>query len=393
MTDYRPRFATQRPPSADTVDPGDTLDNWASVTAPYRSAWDVWTRAVEGAQGKGPGVYDHEIVPAGTTLAAAAGMGGMAFSRPSSSIGAMGRPRIPISDDAMKRAFEMSAQGMPVNRIASELGVNRITLYRRLSEHGIAGSGRGGPGLARALPPELDEQLGKAYLNQVPVNKLMKDYNVDNGTIRNAAKRLQKNSEEYSGVQRLPGKDYRAAPGGIPIEGQDMGQPNRMLQMAQTGGSPYDEDAYMAGPRRARMPSDLELDAMAGQAGPFTTNSWLNSRLDGRLPPEMYLGITNYGHTGRTLDPSDIGAPSRGMFADPSRNVPQFGTPEWNAYEKMLRDNPTDTNMYTLYGPEEEVAQDAMGNPIPLADPRHPRNQRQGPALNPMLAPSYPQRR
>lgn len=48
----------------------------------------------------------------------------------------------------------------------------------------------------------------------------------------------------------------------------------------------------------------------------------------------------------------------------------------------------SDMGMMMKYGPEEEVAYDQAGRPIPLADPRHPMNQQRAP-----MRPSYPQQR
>jgi len=42
----------------------------------------------------------------------------------------------------------------------------------------------------------------------------------------------------------------------------------------------------------------------------------------------------------------------------------------------------SDMDMMMIYGPEDQVAFDQQGRPIPLADPRHPRNQRSAPQIN-----------
>lgn len=54
----------------------------------------------------------------------------------------------------------------------------------------------------------------------------------------------------------------------------------------------------------------------------------------------------------------------------------------------------SDMDMMMMYGPEDQVAYDPNGRPIPLADPRHPRNQqlRGAPQINqvPPFNPSMP---
>ncbi len=49
-------------------------------------------------------------------------------------------------------------------------------------------------------------------------------------------------------------------------------------------------------------------------------------------------------------------------------------------------------DMMMMYGPEDQVVFDPSGQPIPLADPRHPRNQRSAPQINqvPPFNPSIP---
>ena len=121
-----------------------------------------------------------------------------------------------------------------------------------------------------------------------------------------------------------------------------MADRNRLMQMAQsTGGSPYD------------------TDAMAGMAGPATE---LNNILDIRSKlPNAYFGM---------------------MEARQNRYGP---------YSKAGYAPGSDTDMLQMYGPEDQVAMDAQGKPIPLADPRHPMNQRQQQMPQNMLM--YPQRR
>lgn len=128
-----------------------------------------------------------------------------------------------------------------------------------------------------------------------------------------------------------------------------MTQPlNKLLQMAQsTGGSPYDEDAYMPMPRGSAV----------------GVNGFLANRLQGRMSPQMM----EYLHGGY---PGYAGAqqPDLGMRPAP------------------LNGGGTDMDMMMMYGPEDQVAFDNLGRPIPLNDPRHPRNQMP-------TQPSYPQRR
>ena len=136
---------------------------------------------------------------------------------------------------------------------------------------------------------------------------------------------------------------------------------NALGRHAQAGGSPYDEEDYMRIPlprREPQMgggtrPSDEDLKAMAGMRGRFNVNDFLNERLRLRTSPAMQDYLIE-------------------------RELPSPST------------MPTDMNMMRIYGPEDEVAYDSIGHPIPLNDPRHPRNQTPGNALAPF---GYPQRR
>ena len=92
---------------------------------------------------------------------------------------------------------------------------------------------------------------------------------------------------------------------------------------------------------------------MAGMRGRFNVNDFLNERLRLRTSPAMQDYLIE-------------------------RELPSPST------------MPTDMNMMRIYGPEDEVAYDSIGRPIPLNDPRHPRNQTPGNALAPF---GYPQRR
>ena len=95
-------------------------------------------------------------------------------------------------------------------------------------------------------------------------------------------------------------------------------------------------------------------------------NTWLNQRLDNRFnnqSPEM-----DEWH--RMI----------------SERVPHMLTPP--GYDNQFRSSGgSDLDMMQMYGPEDQVAYDGQGRPIPLADPRHPRNQRM-PTM-----PAYPQQR
>lgn len=106
------------------------------------------------------------------------------------------------------------------------------------------------------------------------------------------------------------------------------------------GGSPYDEDTFMpmpADPRQSRM------------------NTWLNQRLDRRLD--------------QTPGASE-------MHRMMSERIPHMMTPP--GYQPGSSPGGSDMDMMMLYGPEDQVAYDQQGRPIPLSDPRHPRNQAGG---------------
>ena len=258
LANYRPRFA--RPGNDDLSDDGsNALAFWSSQAQPYINAGDVWSRAVYGALGYGPGVYDEEIIPAGTTLAGMAHSGSLFGTRPFNALGAGGRPRINLTDEqisllrqmresnrpnreiadalgvklemvsplAKRHGLEFRPQGYrggvganltdddksrlnalyndgrPMREIANALGVSRGTVHNLVTDLELARRGTSA-GLPRALTPQLDEQLGKAYVNGVPVPKLEKDYGVSPGTMRNAADRLRSsNPDEYSRPRRM----------------------------------------------------------------------------------------------------------------------------------------------------------------------------------------------
>lgn len=138
-----------------------------------------------------------------------------------------------------------------------------------------------------------------------------------------------------------------------------MSQPvNRLLQYAQsTGGAPYDEDAYMPEPGQRGSPP-------MSNHGP---NDWLNERLHKRLGSPDHL--TQY------MTGDDV-------FGGRGYSVPN----RYNPDERNSGTSWSDMDMMRMYGPEDQVAYDGAGRPIPLADPRHPRNQQAAP-------PYYPQGR
>lgn len=202
LANYRPRFA--RPGNDDLSDDGsNALAFWRDLAEPYINAADVWSRAVYGAFGQGPGVYDDEIIPAGTTLAGMAHSGSTFGVRPFNALGAGGRWRSKMPDEELAKLKSLYADGRPMREIADALGVSRGTVHNLVSDLELARRGTSA-GLPRALTPQLDEQLGKAYLNGVPVQKLEKDYGVSTPTMRNAANRLRaSNPDEYSRPRRM----------------------------------------------------------------------------------------------------------------------------------------------------------------------------------------------
>lgn len=122
---------------------------------------------------------------------------------------------------------------------------------------------------------------------------------------------------------------------------------NNLLRYAQTTveqGAPYDEDAFMP------VPGNSAVGA----------NRFLADRLKNRLTPQMmeYLHGGYPGYAG-------MAQPDLGM----GRSAPG-----------------SDMDMMRMYGPEDLVAFDNAGRPIPLNHPRHPRNQQ--PTM-----PMYPQGR
>lgn len=146
-----------------------------------------------------------------------------------------------------------------------------------------------------------------------------------------------------------------------------MSQPvNRLIQYAHTtGGAPYDEEAYMP------------YDNRRGGA-----NTFLDARLYGRLPDRqldyMTGGMTEAHNYGMGYYPSSrFGGGGLETFRGPPPGVGR----------DLDSAGGSDMDMMRMYGPEDQVVFDASGRPIPLADPRHPRNQQQ------QMAPSYPQRR
>jgi hypothetical protein len=137
---------------------------------------------------------------------------------------------------------------------------------------------------------------------------------------------------------------------------------NAFARTAQAGGSPYDEEDYMRMPPRPLMNTKV---------GPQYEDAYIF--------PESY-GMARY------ISRSDAVSPSNAFLNRRLTNRiygEEMVTPG-------LRQPATDTEMMEIYGPEDEVAYDSIGRPIPLNDPRHPRNQTPGNALAPF---GYPQRR
>jgi len=134
------------------------------------------------------------------------------------------------------------------------------------------------------------------------------------------------------------------------------------LQMAQAGGSPYDEEAYM---KDAPSP-----------------NYWLDRRLSNRIGNGMMMEY---------MRGSDKGWGSDGLgYVPRNRSDAQDERFNGGLQPGMIAPG-SDSDMMQIYGPEDQVAYDQAGRPIPLADPRHPNNSRSQNFLMP--APMYPQRR
>lgn len=114
----------------------------------------------------------------------------------------------------------------------------------------------------------------------------------------------------------------------------------------------------------AEQPMPYPLDG-----GP--ANQFLNARMLNQMPQGMQSYMAN-----------SIAQRER------SREMPQsqFGSPGGGS----------DMEMLMTYGPEDQVAFDNLGRPIPLADPRHPRNQQRSMPQGqepPSVLPAYPQSR
>lgn len=109
------------------------------------------------------------------------------------------------------------------------------------------------------------------------------------------------------------------------------------------------------------------------------------NRLVSKRARSMYDRAMNHDYLGRPLEydwynEDKSGPPLPG--SDPAR-MNGRNTVGVNVLEG------SDMDMLRMYGPEDQVAFDQRGQPIPLADPRHPRNQMQ--SFQPM--PVYPQQR
>lgn len=131
--------------------------------------------------------------------------GGLGFSRPYGAIGAGGRPRIKLSEEQEQAMLRMVYEGVPLQRIASELGVSHPTVSRRYREFGIEARGAGAPGQSRALPFDLDDQLARANLHGASVVDLASQYGVDRGTVTNALKRWRERNPDKASLPTIPG--------------------------------------------------------------------------------------------------------------------------------------------------------------------------------------------
>lgn len=313
---------------------------------PISDAYDVWGRAVHGAMGQGPGVYDDEILPAGVTLGGFAMTGGLAATRPAGSIGAGGRPRIPLGRDQLKSIREMHANGRPAREIADHIGVSRPTVTRTIQREGLPMRGQGAPDLGRLLTREQEIELMSLLAKGEKQEYLAARYGVDPSTISKMADRYARDKSRN----------------GMLIGGLGM------------AGSPYDEDTFMPMPNRTQggpAPADIPDNwyGPTGRPSPMLRDRDVDRLMDQRnqlygWQPPARPQVTPQGFT----NDSEYAARLRGGGMQP--------------------DGGTDMEMMLLYGPEDQVAYDAQGRPIRLDDPLHPRNQR----VNPMLE-SYPQQR
>lgn len=306
------------------------LNALSRFAKPISDAYDVWGRAVQGAMGQGPGVYDDEILPAGVTLGGLAMTGGFAATRPAGSIGAGGRPRIPLGRDQLKSIREMHANGRPAREIADHIGVSRPTVTRTIQREGLPMRGQGAPDLGRLLTREQEIELMSLLAKGEKQEYLAARYGVDPSTISKMADRYARDKSRN----------------GMMIGGLGM------------AGSPYDEDTFMP------MPTDPQQSR---------ANTWLNRRLDDRLDRSPGMGE---------------------MHRMMSERIPHMMTPPgYNPGNPTGNDGGSDMEMMLLYGPEDQVVMDAQGRPIRLDDPRHPRNQQQQQPYNALSRYGYPQNR
>ncbi len=305
------------------------LNALSRAAQPIADAYDVWGRAVHGAMGQGPGVYDDEILPAGVTLGGFAMTGGLAATRPAGSIGAGGRPRIPLGRDQLKSIREMHANGRPAREIADHIGVSRPTVTRTIQREGLPMRGQGAPDLGRLLTREQEIELMSLLAKGEKQEYLAARYGVDPSTISKMADRYARDKSRN----------------GMLIGGLGM------------AGSPYDEDTFMPMP----------VDPQQSRA-----NTWLNQRLDRRMDASQGMGE---------------------MHRMMSERIPHMMTQQgYNPTDPTGRGaapGGTDMDMMLLYGPEDQVVMDAKGLPIRLDDPRHPNNAKD--ALVKELMKSYPQ--
>lgn len=202
---------------------------------------------------------------------------------------------------------------------------------------------------------------------------------------------------------------------------------NRMLQLAQsTGGSPYDEDQFMPvpGSSQANHWLNKRLDNRLMQQGTgdgYNSGFWgnmhrqMSERIPHMMTPEGYVP-SNPGQGGADKDMNSYDGVGLGniVYGANNRGWGATGkTPVNNFLDKRIMDvispydgssgisvnqgpqagppSGSDSQMLDAYGPPDQVAYDGQGNPILLADPRHPMSQRRQQMPQNMLM--YPQRR
>lgn len=209
-------------------------------TQPVADAFDVWGRAVYGAMGQGPGVYDDEILPAGVTLSGMAMTGSLAGARPGGSLGAGGR--IWAKDD-LDRVKDLRASGLRDKQIAHEVDRSVSAVSGAARYHDLGGS--------QWKASSRSDQLREAWEAGKTIPEIAASTNMHPRTVQRIARDLG-----------LPARPQGRRPksntthNGMMIGGLGM------------AGSPYDEDTFMP------MPVDPQQSRM---------NTWLNQRLDRRM--------------------------------------------------------------------------------------------------------------